>query len=171
MEQFDILDSARRRLGKLGERGVPLKPGEYRQVVSVWLFNSQGQFLVQQRQATKHSWPNYWDTSASGAVIAGETSQEAAMRELREELGLQLDLTNTPVRLSVAFEEGWDDIYVIKLDVAIADLTLQKNEVSAAKWIDATELVTMLENGTFIPYIYSKSIFDYYASASEYLPM
>jgi isopentenyldiphosphate isomerase len=93
------------------------------------------------------------------------------MREAQEELGLTIDLTNQAYRLSVAFEEGFDDIYVVKVDTPIEDIVIQKNEVSEVKWVDQAELKDLIEAGEFVPYIYAKNIFDYNSSASESIPM
>ena len=86
MEILDIYDSNRMPTGRTFVRGT--KPeGGYYLVAQVIVFNTKGQMLIQQRQAHKLGWPNRWDVSAGGSVQAGETSQQAAQRELREELG------------------------------------------------------------------------------------
>lgn len=73
-------------------RGETFQPGDLHLVIHVWIFNSNGDMLIQQRQPFKEGWPNMWDLSVGGSAIAGDTSQIAAQRELYEEIGLQLDL-------------------------------------------------------------------------------
>ena len=92
MELVDLYDRERVPLGKTAERYGKKGPGEYRIVVHVCVFDRQGRMLVQQRAPGKRIWPGRWDVSAAGGVDAGETSRQAAEREFREELGIDLDL-------------------------------------------------------------------------------
>lgn len=94
---------------------------------------------------------------------------EAAQRELLEETGIIVDLKDVPSRLTVSFEEGWDEIYFVTKDIALNELVLQEEEVSEMKWVTEQEYLQMLNQNEFIPYIYAKSIYDFYRSQSEYL--
>jgi ADP-ribose pyrophosphatase YjhB (NUDIX family) len=58
------------------------------QAISIVIETSQGR-LFQRRDPRKRAYPGFWDTSVSGHVAAGETYEEAALRELAEELGLE----------------------------------------------------------------------------------
>lgn len=169
MEIMDVYTSQKQLTKKTHVRDVPMAKDEYRFVVSVLVFNSLGELLIQKRHPTKHSWANYWDFTASGAVDTGEELYQAAQRELFEEMGIAVDFQNVPSRLTVRFEEGWDEIYFVEKDVNLADLKLQTTEVSEAKWVTEAELLALIDQGVFIPYIYAKSVFDYYRSPSEHL--
>ena len=93
MELVDLYDENRAPLGKTAERYGKKGPGEYRTVVHVCLFDSQGRLLIQKRTAGKRVWPEMWDVSVGGGVDAGETSRQGAEREFREELqGRKADL-------------------------------------------------------------------------------
>ncbi|CCQ19681.1 Uncharacterized Nudix hydrolase lmo0368 [Listeria monocytogenes N53-1] len=59
--------------GKTHIRGEKLAPGELHLVVHVCIFNENGQLLIQKRQKDKEGWPNYWDLSAAGSALKGET--------------------------------------------------------------------------------------------------
>lgn len=168
MEIMDVYTANKEKTDGTHQRDVLMAKGDYRFVVSVVIFNSQGELLIQQRTAEKHSWPLYWDYAASGAVSAGEQLYEAAERELAEELGIAISLKEVPSRLTVAFEEGWDEIYFIDLDIPVSELRLQEEEVADAKWVTEAEYLALLEEGKFIPYIYGKSIFDLHRSGSEH---
>lgn len=61
-------------------------------VVFILLVGSDGRLLLQQRKATKRFYPLYWSGAAAGHLISGETYQDAAHRELLEELGIDADL-------------------------------------------------------------------------------
>lgn len=152
MELFDLYDTQRRPTGLTMVRGTPTPAGHYRLVVHISIFNSKGQMLIQQRQPFKDDWQNLWDISVGGSVTAGETSQTGAERELAEELGITADLQNTVPALTVTFNSGFDDHYIITRDLSIDDLRLQYEEVQAARWAEKDEILAMIDNGTFIPY-------------------
>ena len=54
----------------------------------ILVFNRQGQLFLQRRTMTKDIYPGYWDVAAGGVVLAGESYEESARRELQEELGV-----------------------------------------------------------------------------------
>jgi 8-oxo-dGTP pyrophosphatase MutT (NUDIX family) len=55
----------------------------------ILVFNSQGQLYVQKRTLTKDLFPGYYDPAAGGVVLAGESYEESARRELEEEMGIR----------------------------------------------------------------------------------
>ena len=152
MELVDLYDEDRIPLGRTAERHAPKGPGEYRTVVHVCIFDSRGRLLIQQRSREKDSWPEAWDVSVGGGVDAGETSRQAAEREVREELGLALDLSGVRPSVTVNFDGGFDDFFLVERDLALEDLTLQKEEVAQARWADLPEICAMADRGEFIAY-------------------
>ena len=54
--------------------------------------------------------------------------------------------------MTVNFEGGFDDFFVVTRDLDLGDLRLQKEEVSDVRWATLEETLAMLENGQFIPY-------------------
>ncbi len=151
-ELWDVYDYRRHKTGVLHPRGKRLKTGEYHLTVHACLFDSQGRMLIQKRQPFKKGWSGLWDITVGGSALAGEDSQTAIMRELREELGLSLDLSCVRPHLSVQFDFGFDDMYLIKRDVDISTLTLEYEEVEAVAWASLDEILSMMDKGTFIPY-------------------
>lgn len=152
MELVDLYDENRIPLGRIGERHARKRKGEYRMVVHVCIFNRQGQMLIQQRSPEKNAWGRLWDVSIGGGVDAGETSRQGAEREVREELGYALDLTGVRPAVTVNFEGGFDDFYVVTHQVNLEELQLQKEEVSAVRWASKEETLALLEAGQFVPY-------------------
>ncbi|MEC1177774.1 NUDIX domain-containing protein [Metasolibacillus meyeri] len=152
MEKWDIYDQHRQKIGKQATRGEELAKGEFHVVIHVCIFNSKGEMLIQQRQPFKQGWSNLWDITCGGSAIAGDTSQQAAARELFEELGIQYDFENIRPQLTINFERGFDDYYLIEHEVDLSALILQPEEVQAVKWASQEEIFTMMEDGTFIPY-------------------
>ena len=90
IELWDILDEDGNKTGELVARGRPMKQDEYHLVVHVWIRNSKGQFLISKRTPNK-TFPNMWETTG-GSAIKGEDSLSAALREVREEIGINLSL-------------------------------------------------------------------------------
>lgn len=152
MELVDLYDENRIPLHRTAERQSPHAPGEYRMVVHVCVFDTGGRLLIQQRTPEKFSWPNRWDVSVGGGVDAGETSRQAAEREFREELGYPLDLAGVRASVSVNFDGGFDDFYIIHKNLDLAALTLQKEEVQAVRWAGLEEILAMIDRDEFISY-------------------
>ena len=93
-----------------------------------------------------------WDITVGGSATMGDSSQDAAEREVLEEIGLKLDLQGVRPHLTVNFDKGFDDIYLIEKEVDIDALTLQESEVQRVKWANIEEIFAMLDSGEFIPY-------------------
>lgn len=90
-ELWDLYNQERQKTGIVHERGNPVPQSFYHLVVSVWIMNSQGQYLISQRHPDK-PYPMYWECTG-GSVLAGESSLQGAVREVKEELGLMFDVT------------------------------------------------------------------------------
>ena len=152
MELFDLYTADRQKTGRTMVRGEPVPEGFYRLVIHVCIFNQEGQMLIQQRQPFKRGWSNLWDITVGGCAQAGDSSQTAAERETREELGLDLDMKDARPTLTIQFESGFDDIYVLTRNVDLSTLRLQPEEVQAVRWASKEEILQMIDDGRFIPY-------------------
>lgn len=152
MELWDLYDRDRIPTGETHPRGKPLPEGRYHMVVHVVIFNTKGEMLIQQRQPFKEGWPNLWDITVGGSAVAGDTSRSAARREVMEEIGLAIDLSDELPKLTLPFDCGFDDVYTLVMDVDLSALTLQESEVQAVRWASEEEILTMLADGQFIPY-------------------
>ncbi len=74
--------------------------------------------------------------------MTGDSSQEAAERETEEELGLKINLKKCKPHLTINFETGFDDIYLIEKEVNIENLKLQQEEVQSVKWASKEEILS-----------------------------
>ena len=152
MELWDVYDRDRKKTGKTMKRGNPFEDEVYHLVVHVCVFNSKDEMLIQQRQPFKEGWPNMWDITAGGSAIAGDSSQTAAERELFEEIGYKMDLSNVRPHMTMNFGVGFDDYYLVEAEVEISTLKLQVEEVQRVKWASKYEIISIMDNGEFVPY-------------------
>ena len=152
MEKWNLYTIDRVITNRVITRGDDIPKNLYHLVVHVCIFNAKNQMLIQQRQTFKKGWPNMWDVTVGGSAMIGENSRQAAMREVAEELGLKIDLKNTPPVIAKYFSEGFDDIYILEKEIDISKLTLQYEEVQAVKWAGIEEILDMIGLKKFIPY-------------------
>lgn len=152
MEIWDLYTKDRIKTNETMVRGTQITKGFYRLVVHVCIFNSQEEMLIQQRQPFKSGWSNMWDITVGGSAIAGDTSQSAAEREVYEEIGYNLSLAGIRPSITINFDEGFDDMYLIQQNLDISKLKLQDEEVKDVRWASKEEILTMIEEETFIPY-------------------
>ena len=152
MEIWNIYDKNRQKTNRTMVRGTPFQKGDYITVIHGCIFNSKNEMLIQQRQSTKSGWPNMWDVTVGGSAIENETSADAFIRELYEELGIVIENTDIRPHLTINFENGFDDFYLIEQEVKLEDIKLQYEEVQAVKWASMEEILEKLESNTFVPY-------------------
>ena len=136
-----------------GDPAANLGPGEYHRAVGVCVFDGRGQVLIQQRSADRAVNPGKWDCAGGGSVLAGETSQRAATRELAEEVGIDIDFAGVRPALTIANPDNFFDIYLADAPgLDIGALALQAGEVQAVRWAGLGEVRAMLAEGVFWPY-------------------
>lgn len=151
MEYLDIYNDKQCKTGKIVERGYECAPDEHIFVVHLCIFNSKGELLIQQRALNKSMFPGVWDLSAGGHVLSGETTKEAAMRETKEELGFH-DFDGMKFAFMEPFSYVFDDFYVLKQDVDLESLTLQKSEIETVAWANKEEVFAKSKRGDFVNY-------------------
>lgn len=147
MEQFDVLDATGKWTGKVKDKGTKLNDGEFYVGVHVYIYNSSNEFLIQQRSFNKTILPGCWDIHM-GHVIAGETSKETAVREVKEEIGLTLNEKDICFLDRSIWEtyHRMTDIFFVKVNVNIQDLILQEDEVIDVKFVSIDEMVNFVSN-------------------------
>lgn len=151
METWDLFDGARQPLHRIHRRGEPIPPGAFHIVVEVWTINSRRQVLLTLRDPAKDEYPNKWENTG-GSALAGETSRQAAIRELYEETGIvaaedELCLLGTYPETS-----AFVDIYALCRDIPLSELRLQPGETVDAKWVSLVQLEsTILDASLALP--------------------
>jgi isopentenyldiphosphate isomerase len=161
MEIWDVLDRQGNSTGRTMVRGRDLLEGEYHLVVHIWILNDKGEFLIQKRADHLRLLPGLWAVTG-GSAIAGEDGKTAAVREAKEELGIDVDMINMTLLRTIKRKNNFAQVWLVKQNISLRDVTLQAEEVSAAKWVDKEELEKMIKTGIFHNYgeDYFKTIFE-----------
>lgn len=160
MELWDIYNKYRHKTNRTHDRSNPMREGDYHIVVHVWIVNDDGEFLIQKRQPWKKGWANMWDCAAAGSALLGESSEEAAIREAKEEIGLDLDMDKSEFLFTIKFHRGFDDVWLIRQNADIKELKLQYEEVADVKWVSYEEMKQMAFEGEFIQYSYFDRLYE-----------
>lgn len=148
MEKRDLYDINRKPTGETIFKGEKIPPNRYIIVVLSFIQNSKGDFLIQKRSKQKDG----KFASTGGHVKTGETSIEGMISEIREEIGLNI----TPNELELIYsgredtERVFFDIYYLKKDFDISDLTLQKEEVDFVEWDSVNKIEELISNNLFL---------------------
>ena len=124
--------------------------GLYHRASYILVFNSRGELFVQKRTMRKDIYPGYYDVAAGGVVLAGESYDESARRELYEELGIRD--TALAVLFSFFYEEGknkvWGRVYSCTHD---GKLTLQAEEVENGFFAFPEKVLALSAEKPFTP--------------------
>lgn len=155
MEQFDLYDSSMNKLPHKMNRGEANNPGEFHLVVHIWIRNKKGQYLIQQRNKKEDQIPYQWAVTG-GAVLAGETSIEGAIRETQEEIGVSL----LPHQFQLIKRDFMThsqanyitDLYLVTEELLLNDCKIDTVEVKDLAYKSMHEIKQMIEEGTFWDY-------------------
>ncbi len=101
-EIVQIVDRDNREIGAVSRR-VMREQRLIHRAAYILVFNRTGELLIQKRTLSKDIYPGYWDVAAGGVVLAGESYEAAAERELAEELGI------SGARLEPLFDQYYED--------------------------------------------------------------
>ena len=147
MEKRDLYDANRNLTGETIFKGEPIPDGRYIVVVLVYIQNSKGQFLIQKRSLEKNG--KY--ASTGGHAKSGETGLQGMVTEIKEEIGLdvkpeELELIHTGREDK---EQVFFDLFFLKKDIDIKNLTLQKEEVDSVEWLSVDEIDALIKNDLF----------------------
>lgn len=153
-EFFDVLDEKGKYTGKIETREKCHEQGLWHKAVVVFIINSKDQVLLQRRSKNKKLWPNMWDVTAGGHVLAGEFGFQAIIREAKEELGIELDKKEiTFLGLSLSsnikgdiINNHFNEYYIANKELDETKLELQVEEVSEVKWIDKDEIIEKIKD-------------------------
>jgi len=152
-ELLDIVTKTGESTGKTGLKSEIHSKGLYHNTAQIWFYTKKGQILLAQRAATKTICPLLWDVSVAGHVDAGETIEQAAIREIHEEIGLIISEKELhKIGVFPCFKNYDNGIidnefhhtFITELKVNINQLIPQKDEVENLKLINILEFEDLL---------------------------
>lgn len=157
MELWDLYNKKRELLGQDQVRGEEIPEGCYHLVVHVWICNHKGEYLISQRSADRLTFPLMWEC-VGGSVLKGEDSLHGALRETKEEVGLQLSPSDGKLVRSVVRDRVNGVRFADLLDVWLfsydGEVSLEKattREVEQVAWMTKDQIHTLLDTGKLVP--------------------
>ncbi|WKD86330.1 Isopentenyl-diphosphate Delta-isomerase [Polaribacter huanghezhanensis] len=158
-ELVDILTSDGKSTGKTALKSEAHQKGLYHATVHVWFYTDDHKILLQKRASVKKVFPNLWDVSVAGHVAAGEKIENAAIREVKEEIGLTIseaDLTKIGLRKDEIvhpngiLDNEFKHLFLCKLTKDLPELTMQIEEVDDIQLFDVSILKDTTKHGRFM---------------------
>lgn len=154
MELFDILDENGNPTGKTKERNAVHTDGDWHGSVHIWIFRDN-KTLLQKRSESKDSFPLCFDAACTGHIDAGENPVTAAVREIKEELSLNISKENLKflfrqklcIHNDNFISNEFNCVYILDRIIDNSELSFSKEEIDSLVWTDTNMLMEMLENG------------------------
>ena len=153
-EKFDVLNELGEFTGEIATREECHKKGLWHRAVYAFIIDDKGNVLLQKRSNNKKLWPNMWDVTVGGHVDAGEFGRQALIREVKEELGI--DIKENEIKYLVGsistnvkgniINNHFNECYIITKQVDIKDIKLQKEEVEEIRWFSKQEILERINN-------------------------
>jgi 16S rRNA (adenine1518-N6/adenine1519-N6)-dimethyltransferase len=143
-EQFDIVDSVDNVIGSASRSYVHANNLLHR-AVHIWIFNKKGEILLQKRSMEKDRFPGRWTSSVSGHVDSGETYEHAALREIEEEIGIQIAKPLKQIGYITASERTEQEFIKLYTGVSEGPFQINEEEVSELRWVSPKQLEQWLQ--------------------------
>ena len=128
-ERWGLLDDKGNPTGKTMLRGERLKPGQYHLVVHIWIVDEAGRLLIQRRADDLKLMPGVWAVTG-GSALAGELQSLGRLRR----------------------RNSFCSLWLLRREVALDALRLQKEEVADAAWVEWDRLMEMVRSREFHHY-------------------
>lgn len=145
-ELLDVIDENDNVIGR-EERDICLEKKLLHRGVHIFIFNSEGELLLQKRSMQKKTYPGAWTSSCSGHVSAGQTYEEAAVRELEEELGIKVGEKDLRVIIKFLDPNPVDTELCMLYEISHeGPFDFGREEVSEVKFLPVKEIQEELKN-------------------------
>lgn len=158
MEKWDLYNIYREKTGEeyIRQPECMIPDGRFHLVVHVWIRNSKGEYLISRRSANRPTYPLMLEC-VGGSVIQGETSLEGALRETKEEVGIDLDpekgrMVFTKIRGAFDKKRFQDimDVWLFEYDGEPDLSRATTDEVCEQKWMTPEEIREAYDRGELV---------------------
>lgn len=172
-EMLDLVNEQGDPIGRAVPRSEAHRLGLRHRTSHVWLVRRKNgvlEVLLQKRSDEKDSFPGCYDISSAGHIPAGQGFVDSALRELKEELGVtaqpqdlilcgQRSFQFSAVFHSKPFKDNQvSNVYLLWLDRDAEEFTLQKEEISAVRWMPLADCLRDVENGALNSCIFPEEL-------------
>ena len=171
MELIDVFDENGIATGKVVEKNEAHTLGLWHVTAHIWIYNLKEELLLQKRSENKSTFPGMWDISVAGHISAGETVEIGAKREIKEEIGLDIninDLKKIFVHKESNFHKkhNWTNnefyhVFLYEYNGDISNFVLQEEEVDSVKFISIENLEKIISNPSLSKNIIGNSEYYY----------
>ena len=143
IEYLNLYDKEGNLVNEKGIRGVP--SNYLKGIVIIYIENSKGEFLIQKTSKSRGS----VFATTGGHVDYGDTFDSTIIKEVKEELGL--DISNDLVKEVTSFTYDTDiqKVYYLKKDIDIKDITVKEDEVEYVKWMSIDEIKELIDKNEY----------------------
>lgn len=150
MELVEIVDSNGNFTGEIIDKDIAHDKNLLHNEICCFILNDNKQVLLQKRASTKRMHPNKWGLCA-GHVVAHESLADAALREIKEEVGLDIVANELhPFAEKFVNLDTYDSqityFYYIKTNLKASGFEIQLEELSEVKWFSIDKVIEMIKN-------------------------
>lgn len=143
---MDIVDDNDKVIGRVSREEVYANKLTHR-IVHVYVFNSAGELALQRRSATVDYCPRHFGVSAAGHVRSGESFEQAAKRELKEEMGIEVPLEFIAKEYYTEDPRGVMKFIALYRTTYDGELPFDPQEVESVEWLALERVRMMLARG------------------------
>ena len=135
------------------------RTGAWHRAIGIWLYNDKGEVLLQRRSAEKDSNPLRWQSSAAGHVTSGDTVEETVVKEVEEEIGITISVSDLElVAVTCEMENGENEkfgkiddreyrfVYIAKTNKTLDQFKFNHHEVCELMFQPFTEALDAIDN-------------------------
>lgn len=163
-EMLDVVDEEGNPTGEVVEREKAHAEGICHRTAHLWLVREnegQVEILLQKRSNDKDSFPGCYDISSAGHIPAGDDYVVSALRELKEELGIDakpeelIFCGRRRIRYSEAFygkpfvDNQVTNVYLMWKNIPEEEFLVQKEEIESVQWIPFRECMEKVEQNPY----------------------
>ena len=159
-ELIDVLDEFGNKTGIIKPKSEIKRNGYYHRAIAVLVLNNDN-ILIQRRSDKKRVYPRLWSIFVKGHVKSGESSIEASIRELKEEIGVSVLENELEYLYSLKEEKSSDnyienifyDTYLLRKIIELNDIIIEEEELSDIRYMNIDEVYNLInsKSNNFVP--------------------